>query len=170
LPPLERIADPCPSMILVDNLATSGWHIEESLTALRAHGAAASAFAWITGAVTNLPRLRLTWRRPDRTACVSELRGRRDLLLSGLLGAVIELGRARAAVISPPSALGRPEVPATAFPRCAPQFYEASTKRDLRCRRASRRSSEIGARQGFLPVAERPGWAAQGQALRYLMR
>ena len=51
LPPLERIADPHPSVILVDDLATSGWHIEESLTALRRLGASASAFAWITGAV-----------------------------------------------------------------------------------------------------------------------
>jgi hypothetical protein len=52
LPPLERIADPCTSMILIDDLATSGWHVEESLTALRGLGASASAFVWITGAVT----------------------------------------------------------------------------------------------------------------------
>jgi predicted amidophosphoribosyltransferase len=38
LPPLERIADPRASMILVDDLATSGWHVEESLTALRGLG------------------------------------------------------------------------------------------------------------------------------------
>jgi predicted amidophosphoribosyltransferase len=52
LPPLERIADPRGSMILIDDLATSGWHVEESLTALRRLGASASAFVWITGAVT----------------------------------------------------------------------------------------------------------------------
>jgi hypothetical protein len=52
LPPLERIADPTSSMIVVDDLATSGWHVEESLTALRGLGASASAFVWITGAVT----------------------------------------------------------------------------------------------------------------------
>jgi hypothetical protein len=52
LPPLERITDPCPSMILIDDLATSGWHVEESLTALRQLGTATSAFVWITGAVT----------------------------------------------------------------------------------------------------------------------
>lgn len=52
LPPLEPIADPCPSMILIDDLATSGWHVEESLTALRSLGASASAIVWITGAVT----------------------------------------------------------------------------------------------------------------------
>jgi predicted amidophosphoribosyltransferase len=39
-------------MILIDDLATSGWHVEESLTALRGLGASASAFVWITGAVT----------------------------------------------------------------------------------------------------------------------
>jgi len=52
LPPLERIANPRPSMILVDDLATSGWHVEESLTALRSLGTSASAFVWITGAVS----------------------------------------------------------------------------------------------------------------------
>jgi predicted amidophosphoribosyltransferase len=52
LPPLERIAAPRPSMILVDDLATSGWHVEESLTTLRRLGASASAFVLITGTVT----------------------------------------------------------------------------------------------------------------------
>jgi hypothetical protein len=52
LPPLRQIADPLASMLLVDDLATSGWHVEESLTALRRLGATASAFVWITGAVT----------------------------------------------------------------------------------------------------------------------
>ena len=49
---LERIADPLGAMILVDDLATSGWHVEESLTALRRLGTAAPAFTWITGTVT----------------------------------------------------------------------------------------------------------------------
>lgn len=52
LPPLERVADPCGSMILVDDLATSGWHIHEFLTALRGLGASSSAFVWISGTVT----------------------------------------------------------------------------------------------------------------------
>jgi hypothetical protein len=52
LPALQRIADPHPSMILVDDLATSGWHVEESLTTLRRLGASASAFVLITGTVT----------------------------------------------------------------------------------------------------------------------
>jgi hypothetical protein len=52
LPPLHQIADPLPSMIVVDDLAVSGWHIEESVLALRRVGAAASAFVWISGSVT----------------------------------------------------------------------------------------------------------------------
>jgi hypothetical protein len=52
LAPLKQIAEPLASMILVDDLATSGWHIEESLTTLRRLGASASAFVWITGTVT----------------------------------------------------------------------------------------------------------------------
>jgi hypothetical protein len=51
LPPLEQIADSVSSMLLVDDLATSGWHVEESLTVLRRLGAAASAFVWIGGTV-----------------------------------------------------------------------------------------------------------------------
>jgi hypothetical protein len=51
LPPLGQIADPVSSMLLVDDLATSGWHVEESLTALRRLGASASAFVWIAGTV-----------------------------------------------------------------------------------------------------------------------
>ena len=51
LPPLEQIADPLSSMLLVDDLATSGWHVEESLTALRRLGASAPAFVWIAGTV-----------------------------------------------------------------------------------------------------------------------
>jgi predicted amidophosphoribosyltransferase len=52
LPRLEQIAEPLASMIVVDDLATSGWHVEESLTTLRRLGASASAFGWITGTVT----------------------------------------------------------------------------------------------------------------------
>jgi hypothetical protein len=52
LPPLEQIAEPLASMILVDDLATSGWYIEESLTTLRRLGVSVSAFVWITGTVT----------------------------------------------------------------------------------------------------------------------
>ncbi len=52
LPPLERISVPPPSLLLIDDLATSGWHLEESLRALRELGSAASAFTWISGTVS----------------------------------------------------------------------------------------------------------------------
>jgi hypothetical protein len=52
LPPLRQVADPLPSMIIIDDLSVSGWHIEESLLALRRLGVAASAVAWISGSVT----------------------------------------------------------------------------------------------------------------------
>jgi hypothetical protein len=38
-------------MIIVDDLSVSGWHLEESMLALRRLGAAASATAWISGSV-----------------------------------------------------------------------------------------------------------------------
>jgi hypothetical protein len=44
LPPLEQIADPVASMLLIDDLATSGWPVEEALTTLCKLGASASAF------------------------------------------------------------------------------------------------------------------------------
>jgi hypothetical protein len=49
LPPLHQIADPLASMVVVDDLAVSGWHIEESLLALRGQGVSASAAVWISG-------------------------------------------------------------------------------------------------------------------------
>jgi hypothetical protein len=52
LPPLEQIAEPLPSMLVVDDLSVSGWHVEESLLALRGRGVAASAVVWISGSVT----------------------------------------------------------------------------------------------------------------------
>jgi hypothetical protein len=52
LPPLHQIADPLASMIVIDDLAVSGWHVEESLFALRSRGVSASAAVWISGAVT----------------------------------------------------------------------------------------------------------------------
>jgi hypothetical protein len=52
LPPLHQITDPLHSMLVVDDLSASGWHIEEALLALRRLGTAASAFVWISGSVT----------------------------------------------------------------------------------------------------------------------
>jgi hypothetical protein len=52
LPPLEQVSTAPTSLLLVDDLATSGWHIEESLIALRDLGSAASAFTWISRTVS----------------------------------------------------------------------------------------------------------------------
>jgi hypothetical protein len=52
LPPLEQVSPAPASLLLVDDLATSGWHVEESLIALRALGSAASAFTWISSTVS----------------------------------------------------------------------------------------------------------------------
>lgn len=51
LPPLTWRAVPDRMAIIVDDIATSGWHLEEAVTALRAHGVPAMAVAWIGGAV-----------------------------------------------------------------------------------------------------------------------
>jgi hypothetical protein len=50
LPPLEQIADPPRSMILVDDIVTSGVHVQESMLALRHLGAVVSTVVWISGA------------------------------------------------------------------------------------------------------------------------
>jgi hypothetical protein len=52
LPPLHQVADPPSSIIVVDDLAVSGWHVEESLLALRSLAVSASATVWISGTVT----------------------------------------------------------------------------------------------------------------------
>lgn len=49
LPPLDQIADPLSTMLVIDDLAVSGWHIEESLLALRRGGASASGLVLISG-------------------------------------------------------------------------------------------------------------------------
>jgi hypothetical protein len=49
LPPLEWVATPPPALIVVDDVATSGWHLEEALTALRDRGVEAFGIAWIGG-------------------------------------------------------------------------------------------------------------------------
>lgn len=48
LPPLEWSTRPAGAILLVDDLATSGWHLEEALTMLRAKVPAIGA-AWIGG-------------------------------------------------------------------------------------------------------------------------
>lgn len=49
LPPLEWLEKPRQSTILIDDVATSGWHMEEALNALRGAGVEASGVAWIGG-------------------------------------------------------------------------------------------------------------------------
>jgi len=49
LPPLRRIATPDRMCIVVDDLATSGWHLEEALRELRRDGVAALGVAWLGG-------------------------------------------------------------------------------------------------------------------------
>jgi len=49
LPQLEWIARPDPAMIVINDVATSGWHLEEALTALRGAGVEATGIAWIGG-------------------------------------------------------------------------------------------------------------------------
>ncbi|QCO07524.1 hypothetical protein [Azospirillum argentinense] len=52
LPPLEWEQEPPGPMLLVDDVATSGWHIEEGLNALRGRGVAALGLVWIGGEVS----------------------------------------------------------------------------------------------------------------------
>ena len=49
LPPLRQVARPPGSTIIIDDVATSGEHLEQAVLALRRVGIAASAFAWISG-------------------------------------------------------------------------------------------------------------------------
>jgi hypothetical protein len=52
LPPLEQIVNPPRSIIVVDDVATSGGHLEQAVLALRRLGVAASAVTWISGSST----------------------------------------------------------------------------------------------------------------------
>lgn len=51
LPPLEWLGRPERPVIVVDDVATSGWHLEEALIALRSAGVSALGIAWIGGQV-----------------------------------------------------------------------------------------------------------------------
>ena len=57
LPPLEWLNVPDRFTVVVDDISTSGWHLEETLGALRGSGVPSMAIAWIGGEV-GLPRLR----------------------------------------------------------------------------------------------------------------
>lgn len=52
LPPLRQIATPPKSAILVDDVATSGRHLEEAVLALRRLSVTTTAFVWISGSST----------------------------------------------------------------------------------------------------------------------
>lgn len=67
LPALVWQADPPGPMLLVDDVATSGWHIEEGLNALRGRGVAALGLVWIGG--------ELAGDRGDRPVPVRQARG-----------------------------------------------------------------------------------------------
>ena len=73
LPPLQQIAAPPPSMILVDDVATSGWHVEEAMVRLRSLGVKVSAVVWISGTSNGEPledhrRTGIGRRRSSETA------------------------------------------------------------------------------------------------------
>jgi len=57
LPALEVIAHPAErTVILIDDVATSGWHMEEALLRLRAKGFVAISVVWLRGTVDRLYR------------------------------------------------------------------------------------------------------------------
>ena len=65
LPPLQLIAHPPRSMILVDDLATSGWHLEEAMLALRRLNVAVASVVWISRSTSQeVLRTPLTADRP----------------------------------------------------------------------------------------------------------
>jgi hypothetical protein len=49
LPPLEWVTKPAVRTFVIDDVATSGWHMEEALTALRTADVEAFGVAWIGG-------------------------------------------------------------------------------------------------------------------------
>lgn len=51
LPPLEWARRPAGPILLVDDIATSGWHVEEALAMLRDNGNPSLGLVWISGTV-----------------------------------------------------------------------------------------------------------------------
>jgi hypothetical protein len=57
LPPLQQlIVIPPPSVIIVDDVATSGWHLEEAMVRLRSLGTKVSSVVWISGVTGGSPQ------------------------------------------------------------------------------------------------------------------
>ena len=74
LPPLEWAEPVNGSAVLIDDLVTSGWHMEEALALLRARGLPSFGAAWIGGSAEDAdPTLNLpAWCR-DLPGYVTEL-------------------------------------------------------------------------------------------------
>ena len=62
LPPLDMLAKPIGATLIIDDVATSGWHMEEALTALRALGVPAAGIAWISAGSGTATAPRPDWR------------------------------------------------------------------------------------------------------------
>jgi hypothetical protein len=56
LPPLDMLAKPIGATLVIDDVATSGYHMWEALTALRALGIPAAGIAWISAESATIGR------------------------------------------------------------------------------------------------------------------
>jgi hypothetical protein len=79
LTPLRQIGSPPRSVLLVDDLATSGAHMEESTIALRKLGVSGPAIAWISGLIKGGPAYLPP--RPDHDLSEAEEARDRDVLM-----------------------------------------------------------------------------------------
>jgi hypothetical protein len=62
LQPLEMLARPIGATLVVDDVASSGWHLEEALTALRSLNLPAAGIAWISADSGTATAPRPDWR------------------------------------------------------------------------------------------------------------
>ena len=62
LPPLDMLAKPIGATLVIDDVATSGWHLEEALTALRSLNLPAVGVAWISADSGTATAPRPDWR------------------------------------------------------------------------------------------------------------
>ena len=62
LPPLDMLAKPIGATLVIDDVATSGWHMEEALTALRSLNLPAAGIAWISADSGTATAPRPDWR------------------------------------------------------------------------------------------------------------
>ena len=79
LPPLKRLFDPVGPVIVIDDIISTGTHMEQALLDLRRTGNVASGFAWISGSTFGEPRASLNLgiesksARPTMERLVSDL-------------------------------------------------------------------------------------------------